>query len=106
MNIARRLFSSSSRAASSLQAAAPVAGSSSLVPASLSAPVGRKSLSSKVNYIEMEEVPKPVLNAIKRDIERAKVEAKERAERRGEKYDGKVMVQNPFLSFWRPATDP
>lgn len=103
MNFARRLFSSSSRAASSVQAASAVA-ESSVAPIAVKTP--KAQLSTKAKLITFEEVPRPVKEAVRHHLERAKIEAKERAERLGDKFDGKVMVQNPFLNYWRPATDP
>ncbi|BEI85158.1 hypothetical protein CcaverHIS002_0505590 [Cutaneotrichosporon cavernicola] len=104
MNFARRLFSSSARAASSAQAAAPVAEASMSVPPLHARPAGFRSPKKRV--IEMDQLPKPILKQVARDLERAKAAALERAAKRGEKFDGIVSVQNPFLSFWRPSPDP
>ncbi|CAK9781662.1 hypothetical protein CC85DRAFT_281602 [Cutaneotrichosporon oleaginosum] len=108
MNFARRLLSSSARATSSLAAApAPAAAEASVsasVPPLHARPAGFRSPKKRV--IEMDQLPKPILKEVARDLERAKAAALERAAKRGEEFDGVVMVQNPFLSFWRPSPDP
>jgi hypothetical protein len=109
MNFARRLFSSSARAASSVQAAAPVAEASAVAQAPTRVPLHARPAgfrSPKKRVIEMDELPKPILKEVARDLARAKTAALARAAKRGEAFDGVVSVQNPFLSFWRPSPDP
>ncbi|GMK55815.1 hypothetical protein CspeluHIS016_0208710 [Cutaneotrichosporon spelunceum] len=103
MNIARRLFTSTGRAASTVQAAVP-AEASTAVPPLHARPAGFRSPKKRV--IEMGQLPKPILKEVARDLERAKAAALERSAKRGEEYPGIVSVQNPFLSFWRPSPDP
>lgn len=109
MNFARRLFSSSARAASSVPAAAHVAEASAVAQAPTRVPLHARPAgfrSPKKRVIEMDELPKPILKEVARDLARAKTAALARAAKRGEAFDGVVAVQNPFLSFWRPSPDP
>lgn len=99
MNFARRLFSSSSRAASSVPGIVPVAEASSI-------PTAYHPATSKSQYIEMDMLPKAVRKAVERSLPTARAAAKDAAAAAGKPWDGKVVVQNPFLHSWRPSTDP